>query len=318
MNKYTQLTQEERYLIGAQLRVGTSLRVIARELDRHPTTIGREVQRNRTRHDGAYRPEKAHSYARARLRRCRRTPRFSARDYARVARLIRQEWSPEQVSSVLKQTSELSMSVETIYKYIRRDRRAEGTLYRHLRIMPKFGRKRYGRPNSRGVLPGKRHISERPEEVERRKAIGHWEGDTVMGSDMRHCVLTLVERATGYGVIRKLTARNMTEATKAIKHFMARNWRWIKTITFDNGTEFHNYKALEAYFPVKCYFATPYHSWERGSNENFNGLLRQYLPKGMCMRGVTQAQCDHIANKINTRPRKRYGYKTPKELYAAS
>jgi len=318
MKTYRQLTREERYLIGAHLRVGTSLCEIARELDRHPATIGREIERNKTRHDGAYRAEKAHSYARARLRKCRRVPRFSARDYAKVHRLLKEDWSPEQIASVLEQRGELSISVETIYKHLRQDRAGGGVLYRHLRIMPKFGRKRYGRPNSRGVLPGKRHISERPEEVERRKAIGHWEGDTVMGSDMRHCVLTLVERASGYAVIRKLTARNMAEATKAIKHFMARNWRWIKTITFDNGTEFHNYKALEAYFPVKCYFATPYHSWERGSNENFNGLLRQYLPKGMCMRSVTQAHCDYIANKINTRPRKRYGYKTPKELYAAS
>ena len=318
MRKYSQLTQEERYLIGANLRVGTSLCAIARELGRHPATIGREIERNKTRHDQAYRAEKAHSYARARLRRCRRTPRFSARDYARVGRLLRQDWSPEQVSNVLEQRGELSISVETIYKHIRQDRRAGGSLFRHMRIMPKFGRKRYGRQDSRGVLPGKRHISERPKEAGQRKTIGHWEGDTVMGSDMRHCVLTLVERATGYAVIRKLPARNMAEANKAIKHFMARNWRWIKTITFDNGTEFHNYAALEAYLPIKCYFATPYHSWERGSNENFNGLLRQYLPKGMCMRSVTQEQCDYIANKINTRPRKRYGYKTPKELYAPS
>ena len=139
-----------------------------------------------------------------------------------------------------------------------------------------------------------------------------------MGQDKRHCVLTLVERATGYAVIKKLSARNMTQATKAIKRFMARHWKWIKTITFDNGTEFHNYEALEEYFPIKCYFATPYHSWERGSNENFNGLVRQYLPKGMCMRYVTQEQCDQIAHKINTRPRKRYGYKSPNDLYPRS
>jgi IS30 family transposase len=318
MKTYRQLTREERYLIGAHLRVGTSLSAIARELGRHPATIGREIERNKTRHDGAYRAEKAHSYARARLRKSRRVERFSVQDYAVVRRLIRRDWSPDQISRVLAQRGELSISIETIYKHLRRDKADGGTLYRHLRIVPKYGRKRYGRQDSRGVLPGKRHISERPEEVERRKVVGHWEGDTVMGSDMRHCVLTLVERATGYGVIRKLRARNMAEATKAIKHFMARNWRWIKTITFDNGTEFHNYKALEAYLPIKCYFATPYHSWERGSNENFNGLVRQYLPKGMCMRGVTQEQCNYIANRINTRPRKRYDYKAPKELYAAS
>src|SRR5882672_2730563 len=222
MRTNSQLTREERYLIGAHLRVGTSLCAIARELDRHPATIGREIERNKTRHDGAYRAEKAHSYARARLRKCRRIPRFRARDYAKVHRLLRQDWSPDQISSVLGQRGELSMSVETIYKHLRRDRAGGGTLYRHLRIMPKFGRKRYGRPNSRGVLAGKRHIDERPEEAEQRKVIGHDAANTVMGSDMRHCVLTLVERATGFAVIRKLSARNMAEATKAIKHFMAR------------------------------------------------------------------------------------------------
>ena len=275
------------------MRVGTSLCAIAHELDRHPATIGREIERNKTRHDGAYRAEKAHSYARARLRKCRRVPRFSARDYAKVHRLLREDWSPEQIASVLEQRGELSISVETIYKHLRQDRAGGGTLHRHLRIMPKFGRKRYGRPNSRGVLPGKRHISERPEEVERRKAIGHWEGDTVMGSDLRHCVLTLVERKTGYAIIKKLKARTKDEVTRAATKAIRRHCARFKTITFDNGTEFHDYRLLEERFPVKIYFATPYHSWERGSNENFNGLLRQYLPKGSCMSTVTQALRSH-------------------------
>ena len=315
MRSYRQLTQEERYRITAHRMSGDSQADIARMLDRHPSTIGRELRRNATTHDGDYRAEKAHSYATARRRRSRRSARFSAENMARVAALLRRRWSAEQISGILKKTGELSISVETIYRRIRWDRRVGGSLWMHTRIMSKFGRKRYGRVDSRGVLPGKRHITERPREVEGRQHIGHWEGDTVMGSDMRHCVLTLVERKTGYAIMKKLKARTKDEVTRAATRAIRRHCRMFKTITFDNGTEFHDYQLLEERFPVKIYFATPYHSWERGSNENFNGLVRQYLPKGTCMSSVTQAQCDHIVDDLNNRPRKRLGFNTPADLY---
>ena len=315
MRSYRQLTQEERYRITAHRMSGDSAADIARILGRHPSTIGRELRRNATAHDGDYRAEKAHSYATARRRRCRRGARFSAENMARVATLLRRRWSAEQISGILKKTGELSISVETIYRRIRWDKKVGGSLWRHTRIMSKFGRKRYGHVDSRGVLPGKRHISERPVEVEERKRLGHWEGDTVMGSDMRHCVLTLVERTSGYAIVKKLKARTKNEVTRAATRAIRKHCRRFKTITFDNGTEFHDYRLLEERFPVKIYFATPYHSWERGSNENFNGLLRQYLPKGTCMSAVTQTQCDHIADDLNNRPRKRLGFNTPADLY---
>ena len=221
----------------------------------------------------------------------------------------------EQIAGVLKKRGTLRISHETIYRRIRWDKRAGGDLWRHTRIMSKFGRKRYRSHDSRGVLPGKRPIGDRPAEVEARQRIGHWEGDTVMGSDLRHCVLTLVERKTGYAIIKKLAARNTEQVTRAATRAIRRHCRRFKTLTLDNGTEFHDYAVLEQRFPVKVYFATPYHSWERGSNENFNGLVRQYLPKGMCMSTVTQAQCDHIADDLNHRPRKRYDFETPAALY---
>jgi len=315
MRSYRQLTQEERYRITAHRMSGFSQAEIARLLDRHPSTIGRELRRNATSHDAGYRVEKAHSYATARRRRCRRGARFSAEHMARVAALLRRRWSAEQISGTLKKTGELSISVETIYRRIRWDKKVGGSLWKHTRIMSKFGRKRYGRVDSRGVLPGKRHISERPVEVEERKRLGHWEGDTVMGSDMRHCVLTLVERTSGYAIVKKLKARTKNEVTRAATRAIRKHCRRFKTITFDNGTEFHDFRLLEERFPVKVYFATPYHSWERGCNENFNGLLRQYLPKGTCMSALTQAQCDHIADDLNNRPRKRLGFNTPADLY---
>jgi IS30 family transposase len=288
---------------------------IARQLQRHPSTIGRELRRNVTHHDGDYRAEKAHSYATARRRRCRRQARFSATDMAQVARLVRRKFSPEQIVGVWQGTGGLRISHETIYRQIRWDKQAGGDLWRHTRILSKFGRKRYRSHDSRGVLPGKRPIGERPVEVELRRRVGHWEGDTVMGSDMHHCVLTLVERKTGYAIIKKLKARTMHEVTHAASRAIRSHCRKFKTITFDNGTEFHDYARLEQRFPLKVYFATPYHSWERGSNENFNGLLRQYLPKGTCMSTVTQGRCNQIAHDLNHRPRKRHGFKTPAALY---
>jgi transposase, IS30 family len=312
---YHQLTQEERYLIAAQRMCGHSPAQMARVLGRHRSTVVRELRRNATHHDGDYRAEKAHSYAVARRRRCRRGARFSATDMARVARLIRRKWSAEQISGTLEKNGTLRISHETIYRRIRWDKKVGGDLWRHTRIMSKFGRKRYRSHDSRGVLPGKRAIAERPQEAEHRQCIGHWEGDTVMGSDMRHCVLTLVERKTGFAIIKKLRARNTDEVTRAATRAIRRHCRNFKTLTLDNGTEFHNYAVLEQRFPLKVYFATPYHSWERGSNENFNGLLRQYLPKGTCMSAVTQAQCDHIADDLNNRPRKRFSFNTPASLY---
>jgi len=294
-----------------------STREIAFVLGRSPSTISREVRRNAKDYDGAYRAEPAHSYAVARRRRSRRGSQFDAQQLQLVDELVQQEWSPEQIAGRLKEQALFSISHETIYRRIRRDRGGGGNLWRSLRVMPKFGRKRYGRWDSRGVLPGKRHISQRPAEVEPRLVLGHWEGDTVMGSDLRHCVLTLTERASRFVVIKKLQARTKEEVTRAASQVLHVH-RGIKTITFDNGTEFHGYARLEQRFPVRCYFATPYHSWERGSNENMNGLIRQYLPKGTCMRHVTQDDCNYIAFKLNSRPRKTLGFKTPAEIYYPS
>ena len=180
-------------------------------------------------------------------------------------------------------------------------------------------RKRYGRYDSRGMLAGKRHISERPAFIERRKSVGHWEIDTMMGSTWnKHCIVTLVERATGYLLVGKLDARKMDQATRRTIQLVRKHANKFRTITADNGTEFHDYKNIEEATGVKFYFATPYHSWERGTNENTNGLIRQYLPKGTSMAKVTQRDCNAIANKLNTRPRKRYGYQTPEERFHAA
>ena len=147
---------------------------------------------------------------------------------------------------------------------------------------------------------------------------GHWEIDTVMGGGNEHCIVTLVERATGYVLIGKLTARTMEEAARRTIQLIRKHPGKFRTITADNGTEFHSYKKIERATGVKIYFATPYHSWERGTNENTNGLIRQYLPKRKSMARVTQHDCNRIAKKLNARPRKRYGYETPEERFHAA
>jgi transposase, IS30 family len=315
MKHYHQLTQEERYHIGALSMQRLSLSEIARRLGRSVSTISREKRRNATTHDGAYRAEKAHSYTTARRKRSRRNSHFSQEDWVLVVTLLKKKWSPEQISGHLKKEGLLSISHETIYRYILKDKRKGGILYRHTRIMPKCRRKRYNSHDSRGIMRGKRHISERPASVESRDEQGHWEGDTVIGKDKKHCILTLVERKTGYTIIRKLNARTKVEVTNEASKVIETHLPHFKTITFDNGTEFHDFAQLEARFPLTCYFATPYHSWERGTNENTNGLIRQYIPKGFCMKPINQARCDEIAYSLNTRPRKRLGYKTPQELF---
>lgn len=315
MKTYHQLTQEERYTINALRVAKCSQAEIARQIGKHPSTVSRELRRNLTTHRKQYRPEKAHSYAVARRRRCRRGSHYSEAQRAQVFSLIRRKFSAEQISGILKRFKLLDVSTETIYRWLRRDKAGDGELVAHTRIMSKNGRKRYRSKDSRGVLAGKRHISERPKEANLRLAIGHWEGDTVIGKDLRHCLLTLVERVSGFAIVMKLKARTKEEVIRAAKLAIARYERRFKTLSLDNGTEFHDYAKLEQEFNLKCYFATPYHSWERGTNENFNGLLRQYVPKGVCMQHLTQQQCDHMANELNTRPRKRHNFLTPSEVF---
>lgn len=315
---YHQLSEHERYTTTSLLISRRSQAEIARILGRSRSTISRELRRNRSTHDGKYRAEVAHSYATARRRRERRGWQFSPQQLNLVARRVEKDWSPQQVSERLKLEGILLISHQTIYHFIVWDKKRGGSLHTHLRSAGKQRRKRHGSTDSRGILQGKRHISERPAEVETRQTIGHWEGDTMIGRDRYHCILTFVERRSGYAIIRKMRCRTAAEvvaaAAPAIKAHLSR----FKTATLDNGTEFHDYKKLEQLFSVRFYFATPYHSWERGSNENLNGLIRQYLPRGCCMSELTQAQCDWIAHQLNCRPRKRLGFKSPQEVYYAS
>jgi transposase, IS30 family len=313
---YCQITSAERYSLALLRRHGLHPAEIARVLGRHRSSISRELRRNASHHDGTYRPPLADWYARGRRSRSRRNTQFTTGDWARVESLVRADWSPEQIAGRLRREGVLRISHETIYRRIWRDKRAGGDLHQHLRGRQKLRRKRYGTYDRRGRLTGKRPITARPIGAERRSRFGHWEGDTMLGAGQAGpCILTLVERKSGYLVIGPLRQRTATFLNRRLCRLLPAQRRPVRTITVDNGTEFHSYAALEQRLPTRFYFATPHHSWERGTNENTNGLIRQYLPKGQSMAHLSQRDCDRLALKLNRRPRKRLGYRTPEECY---
>ena len=314
---YHQLTSGERYMLSALRKQGCSPAYIARQLGRHRSTISRELHRNASKWGGWYRPTVAIENTGGRRARSRRNRRFRAADVGLVEQLIRRQWRPEQVAGYLRRTGQLSISHETIYRHIWADWRRGGTLHRELRGARKQRRKRYRSYDSRGRLAGKRHISERPASVERRRHIGHWEVDTLVGVGAKDCVATLVERKTGFALLGQLADRTSRGMRQRLQMLIRRAPRRFKTVTADNGTEFHEYLAVEQQTGVTFYFATPYHAWERASNENLNGLLRQYLPKRSSFAGLTQRDCDALAHRLNTRPRKRLGFRTPEECFYA-
>lgn len=313
--KYNQLTVEERYTISRLRMTDHSVTRIAEILGRHRSTIHREIQRNSVLQceRWTYSPTKAQKKRNRRLRWTRRGRQHPEWQYSRVEALLKRQWSPEQVASILKKEGEFAISFQTIYRHVRRDWKAGGQLYRQLRHSYRRRKRHYGLER-RGRLRGKRMIDERPADVESRQQPGHWEIDTVKGAGWeKPCIVTMVERASGYVLIGKLPDATTKSTNRRTIALIRKAGLPFLTITSDNGTEFHNYAEIEAATGVTVYFAHPHHPWERGSNENTNGLIRQYSPKGLSMANLSQKQCDAIAHKLNTRPRKRYGYDTPKQ-----
>lgn len=311
---YHQITFEERYAIQRLLRQRIPIARIAEIVGRHRSTIYREVQRNAER-SGCYRDFTADRYARQRLSRSRRNRRFTKRDWNLVEKLLcGDQWSPEQIAGRLKLQGRLSISHESIYRHVWADASDGGSLWRHLRQAAKQRRKRHNTYDSRGRLAGKRAIETRPAGAENRSRVGHWEIDTVSGST-RQCIVTLVERKTGYVEIGKLEDRTVASYNRRTIQLIQRQPRAVRTITADNGTENHGFRQIEKATGTRVYFANPHHSWERGTSENTNGLIRQYLPKRTSMDDISQYECNAIARKLNRRPRKRHGYLTPEECY---
>ncbi|MEO8357154.1 MAG: IS30 family transposase [Chloroflexota bacterium] len=310
MTAYTQLTQEQRYQISAMKKTGNRQTEIAKELGVHKGTISRELRRNVG--ERGYRPKQAHEKALG--RRTTGTVRIGVEVWKIVEEKLRQDWSPEQVSGWLKRDAGKSLSHEWIYQHILADKETGGDLYGHLRCHKKR-RKRYGSYDRRGKLPNRVSIEERPPMVEQRQHLGDWEADTLVGKGHRGALVSLVERKSRYTLLWPVERRQADLVRQATISLLLPFVDQVHTITGDNGKEFAEHAQIAETVKAVFYFAHPYSAWERGTNENTNGLVRQYFPKSTNFSKVTRTESVSAADKLNHRPRKCLAFRTPFEVF---
>lgn len=311
MRHYTQLAQEQRYQIYALMKAGHNQTTIASIVGVHKSTISRELSRNKGLR--GYRPKQAQRLAT--LRKVNQhTPRIAPSTWQLVNKLIKQDWSPEQISNWLELNKKISISHERIYQYILHDKSCGGKLYTHLRCQ-KQRKKRYGTYSRRGHIPNKVSIDQRPVIVDKKSRIGDWEVDTIVGKQHKQAIVSLTERKTKLALISKVERKTAHLVSDAIIHLLRSVQDRVKTITSDNGREFARHEQLAKELNTQFYFAHPYASWERGLNENTNGLIRQYFPKQMDFRSITDSMLQEVMDKLNNRPRKTLGYQSPNQLF---
>jgi IS30 family transposase len=308
---YAHLSQEERYQIRWLRKGGWSRAAIGGELHRAASTISRELRRNAT-PDGGYDTRYAQRQSVQRRHAASALPRIDAQTWTTVEERLHEDWSPEQIAGA----DEVAISVERIYQHIAADRQRGGTLWRHLRKRKQRRRHGCGTPRERQRFGG-RCIHERPAIVEQRVRVGDWEGDTIVGKGPAR-IVTLVDRKSGWARLRKVpdgTATAVAEAVLCVLHPVR---ACVHTLTWDNGSEFAEHRLMDIALEATSYFALPYSSWQRGCNENLNGLVRQYIPKGCDIGQFTDAQIQQIEDKLNRRPRKRLSYQTPEQVFELS
>ena len=295
--KYTQLTQEQRYQIHALLKMEHNQTEIADTLGLHKSTVSRELQRNCGKR--GYRPKQAHQFALQRRKKARK--RITADTWVLVEEKLRQDWSPEQIAGRFKEEG-IVISHEHIYQYVYVDKRVGGDLWKHLRCQKKR-RKRPGSYDRRGKIPNRKSIDERPEVVAQRTRLGDWEVDLMLGKDHQGALVTLTERKSRFTLLRKVASKQAKLVSQVIVDLL----HWVATlesITADNGKEFAAHQHISQTLSVDFYFAHPYSSWERGTNENTNGLIRQYVPKSCSLKDLSFQEEIMIMDRLNLRPRK--------------
>ncbi|MGP9656180.1 IS30 family transposase [Halomonas sp. AOP35-4E-18] len=311
---YQQLTQAQRYQIYARHDLGRSQRQIARELGLHSSTISRELRRNAT--AGGYDPEQAQACSDHRRRTARKWTKRLPSLTAAVADRLREEWSPEQISGFMAPLAGIGVSHQWIYSLVWDDKARGGTLWQHLRQPRRRNKHRAHAKNAGlGKIPDRVGIEHRPAEVENRHHIGHWEGDTVLQGHKQSGIVTLVERRSGYLLAARLPSITAALTKTAMIRLLKPRRGAVKTITLDNGSEFSEHQAVARAVAARTYFCDAYCSGQRGTNENTNGLIRQYFPKGTNFRQVTDAELRRVVRKLNDRPRKRLGYRTPAQVF---
>lgn len=317
MRQYRQLTEEDRIEIYAMKQAGKFQKHIAGHLGVHPATIGRELRRNTG--GRGYRPQQAHRWTQQRRQRARKALKMTPATCLYLENLLRQEHSPEQIAGRMKADPYYqgpAVSPERIYQHLWQDKAAGGTLYRSLRIAGrKQKRKRYGKRDFRGKIVNRVGIEQRPPIVADKQRCGDWEADTLIGKNHQGAVVTLVERQSRFTVLGQVGRKTAHEVGLQVIEQLRPHQKRVHTITTDNGREFAGHETIARKLKTNIYFADPYCSWQRGLNENTNGLIRQYLPKKTDLRHVTPEQLDFIANRLNHRPRKCLGFKTPFEVF---
>jgi IS30 family transposase len=309
---YSQLTREERYVIYTlNKREGVTQTEIADEIGVHKSTVSRELNRNEGQR--GYRYKQAHRFALKR-RTGHAKRRITDEDWHEIERLLKQDWSPEQVSGRIECEDNGSVSHEWIYQHVWSDKDAGGNLWEHLRCDHRYKTK-YGSEDRRGHLSNRTSIDERPDIVDEKDRVGDWEADTVIGKNHQGALLTMVERSTKYafiGHLKRKTAEGVKE--EQVKQLVPHQDR-VLTITTDNGREFARHEDVEEQLEADIYFAHPYSSWERGLSENTNGLIRQYFPKDRTLKDVEPEEIEEAVEKLNHRPRKSLNYRTPHEAF---
>ena len=305
---YSQLTHIQRYQIKSLLKMGHKQNQIAECLGVHKSTISREIRRNQGQR--GYRPKQAQDFAISRRNKAKK--RISASIWQIVEERIREEWSPEQISGRFK-IEGVQISHEHIYQYIYANKRAGGNLWKHLRCQKKR-RKRAGNNDRRGIIADRVSIEERPAVVDSRSRLGDWEVDLIIGKDRQGVMVTLTERKSRFTLLRKVISKQADLVANTIIDLL-RGSHHLETMTADNGKEFAYHKRISQDLNLDVYFAHPYSSWERGTNENTNGLIRQYLPKSRNLKSVTATEEIHIMDRLNLRPRKCLDFKTPFEVF---
>lgn len=325
--RYEQLSIEERERIQKMLWEKRSLRYIAQELRRSVSTISREIVRNRPGQQRQYTPRLAEERAMKKRSSRGREERLKSDDLRRyVVKKLKEGWSPEQISGKSKKAVGESISHEAIYQYVYHQIHRSGYGYvkpgcEDLRSYLPLRRKRRMKKGARKVQKQERYdrlpsMTDRPKEVERRKKVGHWEDDLVVSKQSSDALKTINERVSGLVLIGRVNNHTMAETNRVVKKRLESiPAPYRKTLTRDRGSENMGYEELEQDLHINCYFANPYHSWERGSNENLNGLIRRFFPKGTDFATITDEQIHHVEYLLNSRPRKRLGWKTPYEVF---
>ena len=298
------ITQEQRYTIFSMLEKGYKQEEIAKVIGKHPSTISREIRRNCDERNGEYRYDLAQRKCEQRHKNKPKKKRFTEEVKEYVDACLLDDYSPEQIAGRAKLENRKCVSHETIYQYVWKDKKTKGTLYLHLRRKGRKYRKRGAAKDSRGIIKDRVDISLRPAIVEEKSRIGDLEMDTIIGKNHKGAILTINDRVSSFIWMAKLDGKNAEElAVKSIE-ILKPLAHWLHTITADNGKEFAEHKKIKSETGIDFFFAKPYHSWERGANENANGLIQQYFPKKTSFDSINNKNIQYVQHKLNNRPKK--------------